>query len=89
MNPAFTIKDVDDLATEMISPEGAGAMTSCLAKMGVRPYVKSNYKKACREGWAPAPTNEFKKVIYEKVKAEQSKEPTKGIKIEYDPKKGR
>jgi hypothetical protein len=41
------------------------------------------------EGWAPAPTNEVQKAIAAQVKAEQSKEPTKGMKIKYDPKAGR
>ena len=32
---------------------------------------RASYKVACEEGWAPAPTNDFQKAIWEKVKAEK------------------
>lgn len=35
----------------------------------VDPYVEMTYEMACREGWAPAPTNEFQKAIWDKVHA--------------------
>ena len=53
--------------------------------LGVRPAIVSTYKKACREGWAPAPTNDVQKAIWEEVR----KLPEKPIKIEFDPKKGK
>ena len=31
------------------------------------------YKKACQEGWAPAPTNDIQKAIWDKVMAEKAK----------------
>ena len=43
------------------------------------------YKEACEEGWAPAPTNEIQKAIWDKVRAT----PKNPMKIEFDPKKGR
>jgi hypothetical protein len=52
---------------------------------GVTPQEMSTYKKACQEGWAPAPTNEYQKAIWEKVHAA----PKNPMKIEFDPKKGR
>ena len=51
--------------------------------LGVRPAQVSTYQKACREGWAPQPTNEFQKAVWEKVHAI----PDKPITIEFDPKK--
>ena len=56
-----------------------------LAAMNVTPKVRITYKKACEEGWAPAPTNEFQKAIWEKVHAA----PKNPMKIKFDPKKGR
>ena len=41
------------------------------------------HKKACQEGWAPAPTNDVQKAIWEKVHAI----PDKPMTIEFDPKK--
>lgn len=47
------------------------------------------YRRACQEGWAPMPTNDVQKAIWERVKAEQSVEPTKAIQIKFDPKVGK
>ena len=57
--------------------------------LGIIPCRRLIYEDACREGWAPAPTNDYQKAIWESVKAEQSKDPEKAIKIKYDPKKGK
>ena len=51
--------------------------------LGVQPAVVATYRKACQEGWAPAPTNEYQKAIWEKVRSI----PTEPMKIEFDPKK--
>lgn len=57
--------------------------TPYLAGYGVKPYVLSTYKKACEEGWAPAPTNDVQKAIWEKVHAM----PTEPIKIKPETRK--
>lgn len=51
--------------------------------LGVRPEIKVSYRKACQEGWAPAPTNEFQKAVWDKVHAM----PTTPIKIKPETKK--
>ena len=51
----------------------------------VKPYRIAKYSEAVQEGWAPAPTNEFQKAIWDKVHAI----PATPMKIEFDPKKGR
>jgi len=53
--------------------------------LGVTPSVRVIYRKAVQEGWAPAPTNEFQKAVWDKVHAT----PQNPMKIEFDPKKGR
>lgn len=50
---------------------------------GIRPYRLAKYSEACQEGWAPQPTNEYQKAIWDKVHAI----PDKPLTIEYDPKK--
>lgn len=52
---------------------------------GVTPQEVSTYKKACQEGWAPAPTNEYQKAIWDEVR----KLPAKPIQIKFDPKRGK
>ena len=54
-------------------------------KFGVRPWRMTTYRRACHEGWAPAPTNDYQKAIWDKVHAV----PATPMKIEFDPKKGR
>ena len=54
-----------------------------LAEIGITPVVTAPYSKACREGWAPAPTNDYQKAIWEKV----HEMPTEPIKIKPEAKK--
>lgn len=53
-----------------------------LAPFGVTPFGTATYKKAVQEGWAPQPTNDIQKAIWDKLLAI----PQKPIKIEFDPK---
>ena len=52
---------------------------------GVTPGNIETYETACCQGWAPAPTNDVQKAIWDKVHAI----PKNPMKIEFDPKKGR
>lgn len=54
-----------------------------LTNLGMKPASKSTYKKASQEGWAPAPTNDYQKVIWEQT----HQIPDNPITIEFDPKK--
>ena len=51
----------------------------------VTPARTVTYQRAAQEGWAPAPTNDVQRAIWEKVYAI----PSKPMKIEFDPKRGR
>ena len=51
--------------------------------LGVVPAQRATYLKACEEGWAPAPTNDVQKAIWDKVHAM----PTEPIKIKPETKK--
>jgi hypothetical protein len=55
----------------------------------VTPPYTVTYSRAYSEGWAPLPTNEFQRAVVERIKSKQGASPTKGLTIEYDPKKGR
>ena len=56
-----------------------------LEKLGVTPIVIVPYKRACQEGWAPAPTNDVQKAHWD----EAHTIPKKPIKIKYNPKTGK
>lgn len=55
-----------------------------LKEFGVTKREITNYKTACKEGWAPAPTNDVQKAIWDRY----HELPSKGIEIKFDPKKG-
>ena len=85
MQSVVNIKDLDALGAFAIAPNGLSMISDHMPKIGVTfPYV-TTYKRACREGWAPSPTNDIQKAIWEKVRAV----PQAPMKIEFDPKKGR
>ena len=54
---------------------------------GIRPYRIAKYSEAVKEGWAPAPTNEYQKAIWDKVRSEKERGPTNPIEIPMPKKK--
>ena len=63
------------------------SMRQFLPQLGVTPYREVMYRKACREGWAPAPTNDIQKAIWDKVRSEKERGPTNPIEIPMPKKK--
>lgn len=74
-----------DLAEEMIPADVAARYPNYLASIGVTPHKMTTYKNACQEGWAPTPTNDVQKAIWNEV----HQLPAKPVTIEYDPKRGK
>lgn len=72
-----------DLVDVFIPNDAERSMRKILAQRGVTPVQKAFYSQACRQGWAPAPTNDTQKAIWDRVHAL----PTNPIKIKYDPKR--
>lgn len=84
MRDVQSLADLDSKPIAIISPEPLMRIEPALRQMGIAQLRRATYKRACEEGWAPSPTNEWQKAVWEKVKAEQSEAPTKGIKIKFD-----
>lgn len=76
--------DLDKLMNDAITFDAIQGIMRHLQNIGVTQAKKTTYRKACMEGWANQPTNDFQKVIWEEVHAK----PTKPIRIKYDPVKG-
>ena len=74
---------LDEFAGEDIPFDVMRRIEVYMRGYGIAPYRLSTYRKACQEGWAPAPTNDVQKAIWDEVHAL----PTKPIKIEFDPKR--
>ena len=73
-SPASPMQNVTDVASlDKMPVDGIFFMDynnilQHLPKVGVTAGTITTYRRACYEGWAPAPTNEFQKVIYDGVK---------------------
>lgn len=70
-----------DLVDEFIPGDTIYALQARLKKIGVTPLQFVSYARACKEGWAPAPTNDVQRLVFEKIKALKEKGPTNPIKI--------
>ena len=64
---------------EMYGIDVSRGITYNMPRAGVTPWKVTTYKRACEEGWAPAPTNEYQQAIWDKVHAV----PTEPLKIKY------
>jgi hypothetical protein len=69
MKPVSARADLDGLTTSTLSPEALGKVLEQAQKLGMKPIRLSTYRKAVEEGWAPAPTNEFQKAIWNELRA--------------------
>ena len=76
------IEDLD-LCEEFIPFDKVSAIKQYLRDCGVIPARYATYRVACREGWAPPPTNDVQKAIWDKV----HQLPTEPIKIKPETKK--
>ena len=84
----YGVTCVEELDTTNVDATIMDVVQRCgawLSKIGVTPERQVMYLRACREGWAPAPTNEYQKAIWDKVHAM----PTAPIKIKPETKKVR
>lgn len=77
MEPAYTLTQIDSIKFPVMSPEAMSKISEAATKRSVPPIWKANYRRACQEGWAPAPTNDIQKAIWDEIHAI----PTESIKI--------
>lgn len=67
MRPVFTPKDLDGIECRMANPMETGMINTCAGAMGLARIQRTTYRNACRQGWAPAPTNEYQKAVWDQV----------------------
>lgn len=79
--PIYSLKHLDDLRTLSLSPSQVNAIAAGKRRLGLFSGNPAPYSRACREGWAPKPTNDVQKAIWEKI----HEIPSKPMKIEFDP----
>jgi len=74
MKPVLAPADLDALIGKGLSPEPFNKILAHAQKLGIKPARMTTYRKAVEEGWAPAPTNDFQKAIWEEAKKQTKNE---------------
>ncbi len=83
MRNMVTLKDLDKCKVDRPGPSTLNSSHESAIFFGIEPLKVASYMRACQEGWAPAPTNDIQKAIWNEV----YKIPDKPITINFDPKK--
>ena len=79
----YSPHDYASLKGAGLAPMQVAAISANKSKLGIFSRSMVPYSRACREGWAPFPTNAVQRAFWEKFHAI----PDKPITIEFDPKK--
>ena len=68
MKPVFTLAELDKMDGTAIAPASLTQIAYSLRALGMSEYRPCTYEQACVEGWAPAPTNDVQREIWNDVK---------------------
>ena len=85
MKQISSLPELDALPSRTACPDAFMRVTESAKALGIQPARRATYRQACKEGWAPAPTNDVQKAIWDEIHTI----PPTPMKIEFDPKKGR
>ena len=70
--PVASLRDLDNLDGNTFSPEPLPRMEKNLRRFGIKPYYRCSYKAAVKQGWAPSPTNDVQRAIWDAVQKKKS-----------------
>lgn len=85
MDTVYSRDELDANPVMLLSPMRRVGINKAIEKLKIPSQRKTLYSVAVRQGWAPPPTNNVQKAIWDKMHAV----PARPMKIEFDPKKGR
>ncbi len=80
----FSVEELDN-ASRNLPMDQVERLGKYMQSRGQTPTVVTSYRRAVQEGWAAMPTNEFQKAVWKEL----HELPSKPLKIEFDPKKGK
>ncbi len=83
MKQVSSLAELDAIPTRVACPDAFDRAMIGASHLGIKPERRVSYRQACREGWAPAPTNDVQKAIWDQL----HQLPTKPIKIKPETKK--
>ena len=81
----YSVERLDQEEDQRLSVDVISRFAPSLEPIGIKPAVYASYRQACKEGWAPSPTNDVQKAIWDEIRSV----PDKPLKIEFDPKQGK
>ena len=81
LEPVHSLTELDALKAKQVCPEPYGSIQRNAKDLGCGSPVYTTYRQACQEGWAPPPTNDIQRAIFEQVKADKERGPTNPITI--------
>ncbi len=67
LKPAVGLNGLDALVCKEMSPMTVAKVSFYMVGAGYKKVKSGTYYDACEEGWAPAPTNEMQKAVWDKV----------------------
>lgn len=76
-----SLQDLDKIEYDEPTPDAYNQIIYWAAKRKMARVRRTTYRQACREGWAPAPTNDVQKAVWEQIKADKERGPTNPITI--------
>ena len=79
--PVFSVPELDGLEFQVMQPLNFQKMYTTLALFGIKRSRHIPYRTAVLEGWASAPTNDYQKAIWEQIKADKERGPSKPLTI--------
>ena len=65
--------DIDGLSARMPCPEACAMVGESAGRLGLAKVRTTTYRVACMQGWAPQPTNDLQRAVWDEVKAKAEK----------------
>jgi len=67
--PVLSVSDLDAFSGFQLAPATLAAVSAYARAAGLAQSRQTTYRRACEEGWAPAPTNDVQKAVWDEVRA--------------------
>lgn len=71
MKPVASLSELDALPARAACPDAYARALEGATKFKIRPARRVTYRQAVKEGWAPPPTNDVQKAVWDEVKKQK------------------
>lgn len=81
LEPVNSMADLDATLAMRPCPEPCNKIVDVSRRLGIGQIRFASYRQACREGWAPQPTNDVQRAIWSQVNSDKERGPSKPLTI--------